>query len=198
MKKNDIRTLTECAILIALSVVLSLIRIWQMPLGGSVTLVSMLPVCVISVRHGCKWGLGSAFVYSLFQLLLGIISEGLLGWGLNAAMLIGCMAFDYIIAFSVLGFAGMFRKKGEIGIYAGITTVCALRFVSHFLSGYVIFENLGQWELFGSTFVSHPVLYSICYNGFFMLPELVLTLVVTVILMRIPVVKNTIILSQEK
>ena len=191
MEQNKkVHTLVECAILVAMSVVLSLVPIWQMPLGGKVTLVSMLPVCMISVRHGMKWGLGSAFVYSVFQLILGITTEGIFGWGLNPAMLIGCIVFDYIVAFTVLGFAGFFRKNGKSGIYSGIALACILRFLSHFLSGYIIFRNLGQWELFGEVFSDRPIIYSLCYNGLFMLPELVMTLVVVILMMQIPYVKK--------
>lgn len=191
MEQNKkVHTLVECAILVAMSVVLSLVPIWQMPLGGKVTLVSMLPVCMISVRHGMKWGLGSAFVYSVFQLILGITTEGIFGWGLNPAMLIGCIVFDYIVAFTVLGFAGIFRKNGKSGIYSGIALACILRFLSHFLSGYIIFRNLGQWELFGEVFSDRPIIYSLCYNGLFMLPELVMTLVVAILMMQIPYVKK--------
>ena len=185
-KRNELRTLVECAVFIALGVVLSLIKIFKMPLGGSVTLASMLPVCVISVRHGLKYGMISSFVYSLFQLVFGITLDGLLGWGLPPVMLVGCIMFDYIVAFSVLGCAGMFRKLGEGGVYLGISAVFTARFLSHFLSGYVIFKNLEQWELFGSVFESRPALYSVCYNALYMLPELVITLVIVVILMRIP------------
>jgi len=196
-KKQTVHTLVECAILVALSVVLSFIKVWRMPLGGSVTFVSMLPIFVLSVRHGMRWGFGASFVYALFQLLFGITLDGLLGWGLTPAMLVGCMAFDYLIAFSVLGVSGAFRKYGEGGVYAGAVLACGLRFLSHFLSGYVIFKNLEQFSLFGGTFVHHPVLYSAAYNGLFMSAELVFTLVVTVILMRIPLVKKKMIVPQK-
>ena len=191
------RTLVECAILTALSVVLSLVKVWEMPLGGSITLVSMLPVCVASYRHGLKWGLASAFVMSLFQLFFGITMSGLLGWGLTPVMLVGCMLFDYIIAFTVLGFAGTFRKLGAPGFIAGLILAILLRFASHFVSGYVIFTNLDQWELFGSVLENRPVLYSICYNGFYLLPELIITIIVAVLLLQIPFVKNKVIAPQN-
>lgn len=194
--KKNVLALVECAILIALSVVLSFLKIWKMPLGGSVTLLSMLPVCIISIRRGLAWGFGSAFVYSLFQLIFGITMDGLLGWGLNAPMLIGCMMFDYIIAFTAIGIAGAFRKKGAAGIYMGITLACVIRFISHFLSGYVIFKNLEQWTLFGTVFSNRPILYSVCYNGLYMLPELALTLIATIILMRVTVVREKIMTPQ--
>lgn len=183
------KVMTECAILVALSVVLSLVKIWQMPLGGAVTLVSMLPVCMISIRHGLKWGFVSSGLYAVIQLFFGITMDGLLGWGLTPAMLLGCMVFDYLAAFSVLGIAGIFSAKGDMGRVCGIVLAMVLRFVSHFLSGYVIFTNLAQWELFGSLFEGAPALYSIAYNGLYMLPELVITVVVFVLLLKTPAAK---------
>ena len=197
MKSKKVRVLVECAVLVALATALSLVKIIKMPLGGSVTLISMLPICVIAIRHGLKSGLLSSFVYSLFQLMLGITLDGLLGWGLTPWMLIGCIFFDYILAYTVLGIAGLFRKHGEGGAYIGITLALVARFVSHLISGYVIFKNLEQWELFGSVFENRPLLYSVCYNGFYMLPELAITLVVVVILMRIPYFKKNILAPQN-
>ena len=188
--QKSINALTECAILVAMSVVLSLIKLWQMPLGGGVTPVSMLPVCLVSYRHGMKWGFAASFIDSLFQLLFGITMSGLLGWGLNPQMLVGCILFDYIIAYTVLGVCGIFRKKGMVGIVAGLFIAIFLRFVSHFLSGYIIFTNLEQWDLFGSTFENAPVLYSICYNGMYLLPEFILTAIVVIILAKVPATRK--------
>lgn len=192
MKKENIIRLTETAVFIALAVALSMVKIFKLPLGGSVTLVSMLPICILSFRYGVKWGFFSSFIYSLFQLMLGITTDGLLGWGLTPIMLVGCILFDYIIAFTVLGIAGVFKKKGEAGLYAGLTLAFLLRFASHIVSGYFIFAYLDQWEIFGSTFVNKPLLYSICYNGTYILPELIITIAVVVVLMRFTAVKELI------
>lgn len=192
MKKENIIRLTETAVFIALAVALSMVKIFKLPLGGSVTLVSMLPICILSFRYGVKWGFFSSFIYSLFQLMLGITTDGLLGWGLTPIMLVGCILFDYIIAFTVLGIAGVFKKKGEAGLYAGLTLAFLLRFASHIVSGYFIFAYLDQWEIFGSTFVNKPLLYSICYNGTYILPELIITIAVVVVLMRFTAVKKLI------
>ena len=192
MSKKPIYKLTLSAIFVALATVLSLIKVVKMPLGGSVTLLSMLPIVMISVMLGLKWGRGSAFVYSLIQLVLGIALDGLLGWGLTPVMLVGTIMLDYIVAFTVLGIAGIFAKKGYVGICGGTALAVALRFASHFLSGFVIFKNLEQFELFGSVFTNHPVLYSRAYNGMYMLPELILTTVAAVILFRLPQVNKII------
>lgn len=191
-KQSNIRILTECAVFVAMATVLSLLKVWEMPLGGSITICSMLPICIVSLMHGLRWGMLSSFVFSLFQLFFGITMSGLLGWGLTPVMLIGCILLDYILPFTVLGIAGVFRKKGTAGIYAGLVLAFVLNFFFHFLSGYVIFAYLDQWEIFGSTFTNAPILYSICYNAFYMLPELIISVIVFAILSRIPVIKNKI------
>ena len=78
--KKYVYKLALSAIFVALATVLSLIKVVKMPLGGSVPVLSMLPIVMISVMLGLKWGFGSAFVYSLIQLVLGIAVDGLLGW----------------------------------------------------------------------------------------------------------------------
>ncbi len=168
MERKRIRILAECAIMVALSFVLSLIKVWEMPFGGAVTLLSMLPVCLISLRHGIKWGLGTAFVYSATQAFV----SGAHGWGLSVTVLIVCYLLDYFIAFTVLGLAGIFRNKGTLGQIGGITLVCVLRFVCHYLSGVTIWSS----SAFENGFTS-PYLYSLVYNGFYMLPETVFTVI---------------------
>ena len=184
--QKSINALAECAILVALSAVLSLVKIWEMPLGGSVTPLSMSPVCLVSFRHGLKWGFTASFANSLIQLVFGITMSGLLGWGLKPVMLMGCILFDYIIAFTILGICGIFRKKGTAGILCGLFMAIFLRFISHFLSGYIIFRNLAQWDIFGSSFENAPILYSICYNAMYLLPELIITGIAVVILVKVP------------
>ncbi len=177
-------------IFIALATVLSLIKVFKAPLGGSVTLLSMLPIIMLSFILGTKWGVGSAFVYSLIQLGLGIALDGLLGWGLTPVMLIGTILLDYIFAFTVLGFAGVFAKKGYLGLCIGTAFAVILRFICHFISGFIIFSELSQFEIFGKVFQNRPVLYSLCYNGLYMLPELIITVIVAAILFKIPQIRK--------
>ena len=160
------RVLAECAVMVALSTVLSLVKVWEMPLGGSITLLSMLPVMLIAIRHGTRVGTFTAFVYAAGQLFLGLSS--LMSWGMTPAMWIGSVTFDYLLAFTLLGLAGVFKKHGLPGALAGIVLACALRFISHFISGAIFFA---VWCPEGW----NVVLYSVCYNGGYMLPELVLT-----------------------
>ena len=179
-------TLCECALMLALAVVLSYIKLFSLPFDGSITLFSMLPICLISIKHGIKWGLGTAFCYSWFQILQG----GVFGWGLTPTMLIASLFLDYLLAFTVLGLAGLFRHKGFAGMLAGVVMVCALRFIVHFFAGVILWANLEQFVAFGKEWVNQPVLYSICYNGIYMLPETVLTTVVAAVLLKIPQIKK--------
>ena len=181
-RSKQIRTLCECALMIALAVGLSYIVLIRMPFDGTVTAFSMLPICLISVRHGIKWGLGSAFCYSWFQILQG----GVFGYGLTPGMLIASLFLDYILAFTVLGLAGLFRRKGIPGMVCGIVMVCVLRFLVHFVSGVVLWANYEQFMAFGVEWINRPVLYSICYNGAYMLPETVRTVIGAVLLFQVP------------
>ena len=171
-KNVNVKKLTMSAVMVALSAALSLVKIFEMPLGGSVTLLSMLPVCMLAIMYGCKWGLFCSFVYALSQLLLGI--GAVLGWGLTPAALAGCIAFDSIIAFTVLGFAGLFRKHGVPGYILGISLALVMRLVSHVISGVIFFAS---WD---------PFIYSVSYNGLYMLPEMAFTIIGAVFLLKEP------------
>ncbi len=165
-RNSKIGILVECAILVALSFVLSILKVFEMPFGGSVTLLSMLPVCVASLRHGVKWGLGAAFVYSLTQALM----SGAAGWGLSIKVLIICYLLDYIIAFTGLGLCGFFKGKSAIIQSASVVGVCFLRFICHYMSGVTIWKE----SCFEKGF-TNPYIYSLLYNGAYMLPEAIFT-----------------------
>ncbi len=174
-KRRKLFILVECAIMVSLAFVLSLIKIWEMPFGGSITLLSMLPICMVALRHGIKWGLGAALVYSCTQALI----SGAVGWGLSIGVLIVCFLFDYIIAFTVLGLAGIFGNKGFKRQISGIVLACLLRFVCHYISGVTIWSSAALDFGF-----SNPYLYSLLYNGAYMLPETVFTCIGAVLLLR--------------
>ncbi len=166
-QKSNIKRLCVSAIMIALATVLSLIKVYTLPLGGSITLLSMLPIVFLSVNYGMGWGFFSAFVYSLIQMFLDLAAVA--SWGLTPAIFIGCIMFDYILAFTSLGIAGIFRKKGTVGVLLGTCVALFLRFLSHFLSGIILFRT---YETFNS-----PFLWSLFYNGSYMLPEMIFTAV---------------------
>lgn len=187
MKNNKVRVLAEAGIMVALAFVLSMVIIYKLPWGGSVTLLSMLPIIVFSIRNGAVNGLGCAFVYSLTQLMQGIVSDGLLGWGLTPGYLAACIFLDYIGAFTVLGLAGVFRKFGVKGWIGGSVIAIMYRYIFHVISGAAVFHSTGKlWE--GLEF-NNPWLYSLSYNAVFMLPEVILTTIGAVVLFKSGAVK---------
>ncbi len=192
MKNSKTRTLVEGAVMLSLAIALSFITPFQrlLPFGGSITLMSMLPICTFSIRHGTAKGLSVSFLFAAFQLFQGAVRDGVFGWGLSASMLVGCVMFDYIIAYTVLGFAGAFRKFGIKGWIGGSIMVMLLRFASHFMSGVVIFAATGKiWD--SLDFVAeNKYIYSLVYNGAYMLPEILLTTLGALILFRVPQTKR--------
>lgn len=182
MKSTNIRKLTVSAILIALAAVLSLIKIWTNPWGGSVTLLSMVPIVLISVMFGVRWGLFSSFVYALIQ--IGLDIAGMMSWGMDARMWIGAIVFDYLVAYTAVGLGGVFRKKGAVGVCLGTALALVVRFISHFVSGYIFFD-IWMPETF-----SNSAVYSVVYNGTYMLPELVTTVLAIFILYKTSTVKR--------
>ena len=177
-KNTNIKRLVLTGILIGLGTALSLVKIWQMPLGGSITLLSMLPIALISIEYGVGWGLTGAFIYSLIQ--MGLDLAAVLSWGLSPVAIVGTILLDYVLAYTSIGLAGLFRKKGVGGVCAGVFIALFMRFVFHLISGTVIFDI---WMPEGW---ANPFIYSVCYNGLYMLPEMVLTMAGAVILFKTP------------
>jgi len=183
-KKTNLLKLTECAIMLALATVLSFIKIIQMPMGGAVTLCSMLPIMLIGIKYGNITGVSVGLLYSLLQLLMDLPGGNVFYAGMTAGVAIIIALFDYIIPFTFLGFAGAFRKiKPEklpmLGAYIGVVVVIVVRFCCHFITGFSIW---GQWAPEGMG----KYYYSLVYNGTYLLPELGITLVVAVILLQVP------------
>ena len=106
-KKNAL-VMCECAIMIALAAVLSFVKILELPYGGSVTAFSIVPIVIISYRHGVKWGLLSGFVFSIIQLIQGASN---LSYATSFLAAVTIILFDYVIAFTVIGLAGFLRNK---------------------------------------------------------------------------------------
>lgn len=125
------RTLVECALMIAVGTVLAQIKIFEMPFGGSVTLVSMLPFILVSFRHGVKWGLATGFVNSLLQMLLGFYAPpagtvaafvGVVCW--TTCWLSPCWAWRALSPSP--------SKNHLLGVAAGTAAVCVIRFCAAF------------------------------------------------------------------
>ncbi|MBQ8781818.1 MAG: energy-coupled thiamine transporter ThiT [Oscillospiraceae bacterium] len=189
-KTSKTKILVEAAIMVALATVLSYVRIIKLPWGGSVTLLSMLPIIVFSVKRGVKYGMAASFLFSLIQLGQGIAVDGIFSWGLTPLTLIACIMLDYVGAYSVIGLGGIFREKGTSGILTGTILAVFLRFAVHFTSGVVIWHSFGQlWDGFST---DNTWLYSLLYNGAYMLPELVFTAVGAAVIFSVPQTKKII------
>ena len=169
------RILVECALMIALGTVLANIKIYELANGGSVTLFSMVPFILVSFRHGAKWGLFTGFVNSLLQMLLGFYAPPAPG----LLPLVGMILLDYVLAFTLLGLAGAFAKPFRnrlVGVAVGTAAVCLIRYLCSFLSGVLIWGNLSEglpaW------------VYSLGYNGSYMIPETILTTAAAVLICK--------------
>jgi len=192
--QSTLRKLTVSAVLIALSTALSFVKVFQMPLGGSITLFSMIPVCLIAVLYGVRFAVAPCFLFGAIQMFI----DNPFAWGLTPTVLIGSIFLDYLVAFGILCTAGIMRNKGKFGLYFGVTIALVLRFICHFISGFILWTNYEQFYLFGQTFAGKPILYSACYNGFFMLPELVITLIGVVALEKMGAIRYLKKLTEEK
>ena len=195
MTNKRTQIIVEGGIMVALATVLSFIRLFKLPWGGSITLLSMLPIALFSIKRGVKPGLTVSFLFALVQFMQGI-TDGLFGWGLTPKMLIACIFLDYLLAFPVLGLAGMFRKKGLRGWIAGIAIAITLRFLSHFLSGILIWQSLDT--LWGNYTPDNFYVYSFLYNGAYMLPELIFTIIGAIALLSVPQTKRLLLSDDQK
>ena len=167
--REHLRALIESSLLVALGFILSYITPFKLPWGGSVTPLSMLPILMIGIRHGLKWGLAGGIVYSGLQMMQQF-------WPPPTGTVEGYIAvvmLDYVAAFTVPGLSGLFKGRKFGLLFASPLCLC-LRFVSHFISGMVV------WGIYADDM---PVwLYSLTYNGSYMIPEIVLTTVVSAVL----------------
>ena len=166
-----VRMLCEGGIMLALALVLYAFKLIQFPNGGSVDL-AMIPIFFFAIRWGVGPGLLVGFVFGLLQMFI----DGAIAWGWQSLLL------DYLVAFTPLGLAGLFRfRRG--GIFAGTVLGCVLRFIVHYISGITIYAIVAPTELFNLTF-TEPWMYSLVYNGSYMLIDMVLCLVVFALLYK--------------
>lgn len=172
MEKASTKMLTEAGIMIAAAQILSYIKIFEAPYGGSVTAGSMIPIIVFSLRWGVKSGLLAGTAYGILQFLLG---------GTIYSYHIVSILFDYVVAFGLLGLAGLFRSSIK-GVFMGTFLGLLGRFICHVISGVVVWASYAPEGM-------NPLFYSIVYNGSYLLPELVITLAIVGILYK-PLIKN--------
>lgn len=171
MSKKNVgvtKKLTESAVMLALSVVLSYLKLIDLPYGGSITLCSMLPTILIAYRHGVGFGLLTGFANGLLQLLMGMNN---LSYATSAMAAVAIIMLDYVLAFSVTGFGGIFKKafkSQKAALSAGVGFVCFLRYLFHVISGCTVWAGL-------SIPTNEALVYSVIYNATYMLPELIIS-----------------------
>ena len=163
-----VRALCEGAIMLALALVLNLLSksiFANLPQGGSISL-AMFPLLLIAHRWG--WGYG----------LLDMLLDGGYAWGWQSILL------DYLVAYTALGLGGFFRGKAW-GMFPCVVLGSLGRFAVHYVSGitlYRIIEPTGIEGLEGLGMFTNPHLYSLVYNGVYMLPNMVIAVVITALL----------------
>ena len=161
---RDVRVLTEAAIAIALAFVLGLIKVFQMPMGGSISL-EMIPLILLALRQGPLVGIVAGAAYGLLDLAIE-------PFAVHPVQVI----FDYPLAFGALGLAGFFQPTVRGAILGTVVAVLG-RFICHFISGVVFFASYAPegWNVY---------LYSAAYNAAYLVPSLIVTLIVVVALLR--------------
>ena len=205
------KRLITTAMLIAIGTVLSLIQIIKLPFGGSVTLATMAPIVIAGYMYGVKWGLTTGFVYALIQMLTGMDTVSSFFLPGESQMLIphaiSICIIDYVLAFSVLGFSGIFKgkfKNSSIEICLGTIVATVLRYIMHIISGVIFFGSWASWFFGDETGLSQigafkgfcdwvlnnlspammSVVYSLVYNGCYMLPEIIITAIVAPLIFK--------------
>lgn len=167
--KKSLR-LTETAVMLALGFILSMLKIIDMPFGGSVTAFSMLPIIVTAYRHKTAWGLLAGFAAGILQMLSGMNN---LSYATSTAAMIAIVFLDYIIAFTAMGLGGIFRGKIKdqgAAIALGALAACVIRYLCHVISGCTAWQGV-------SIPSSDALVYSLIYNAAYMIPETVVTVV---------------------
>ena len=163
--KNNLRRLCEGAIMVAIAQILSYIKLWEMPWGGSIVL-AMVPIILFSVRWGLGSGLLAGFVFGVLQFMF----DG--GFAIGWQSIIG----DYLLAFTVLGLAGLMKGK-KLGVFWGTLIGGVARFLVHYVVGATIWAAYMPDTFFGMTMTS-PWIYSLLYHIAYMGPNIIITLVI--------------------
>ena len=177
---KNLRALCEAAILVALSVVLTLLRfppfnidLWGN--GGSIDFV-MVPLVVLAWRRGVVWAVPAGLAFGFLKCLI----SGGIGWGLLSVLL------DYVLAYGAVGLAGIFMDK-KYGLVLGAIVGSVARFIVHFISGVTIWKIAvgDEVELFGMVFDSSAsFVYSLLYNGGYMLGNMIFCVVAVILLAK--------------
>ena len=207
---NKTKRVTESAMLLAIAIVLELVSkmfIPEMPFGGQVTLMSMLPVVLISYRHGVKWGLVAGLAYAVLEMALGAktvaaaFQPGYFGDGVMLLNALIMCAMDYLAAYTLLGLGGCFRnriKNPGLALLCGSLVALGARYLAHVVSGYILFSGWAAWfftqegfPAWGASLTASlspqalGFVYSLVYNGMYMIPEMILTAIGALLLAKV-------------
>ena len=163
--KSNLRSLCEGAIMVTIAQILSYIKLWEMPWGGSIVL-AMVPIILYSVRWGLGKGLLAGFVFGVLQFMF----DG--GFAIGWQSIVG----DYLLAFTVLGLAGVMKGK-KFGVFFGTLIGGTARFLVHYVVGATVWAAYMPEEFSGMTMTS-PWIYSLLYNIAYMGPNIIITLVI--------------------
>ena len=160
--------LAYAGVTLAMSFALSYVKLWDMPYGGSITLASLLPLCIYAYSFGLKKGLLVGFTYSLLQSMQD-------PWIIHPAQFL----LDYPVAFTSIGLCGIFRKykteesKVNLSFTLGALFVGTLRFIAHVLAGTFAFEAYAEGQ--------NPFIYSLLYNSYVFVDILIVAVVGSVL-----------------
>ncbi len=165
IRSKQVQMLCEAGVMVALALVLGLLKLYEFPQGGSISL-EMLPLFVFCIRWGFGYGLIACTAFGVLQVFV----QGAVSFGWVSILL------DYIVAFMPLCLCGLGRGKPG-GIFWGSALGALARFLVHFISGITVYRIVAPTALLGTTF-DNPYLYSAVYNGSYILVDLILCLVI--------------------
>ena len=205
------------ALSVVLAITCALIPFLNLPFGGGFTIASMLPIVLVSYMYGLKWGFFVSATYSVLQVLMDLAlgtsssvimalfmptSDGYMG----ALAGVSILVIDYFVAYSVLGIGGIFRNKVKsktLALCLGSILALSLRYLAHILSGAIFYGAWAEWffsqegfyaigakilEVFSGGALA--LIYSVFYNGLYMIPEIVITAIAAGVVSSIPLIKK--------
>lgn len=175
----DSRTISFAAVCIALSFALSYIQFFKMPMGGSITFASTLPIMLFSYIYGSRKGVLAGLIYGALQAVQD-------PWILHPAQFL----LDYGVAYAGIGAAGclkdfgLFKNNPRAQFSLGAVIAGVLRFISHFFSGAFAFGSFGAGyaDEYGIPALNNPYVYSLVYNMMYVIPDLLIVIIIGLIL----------------
>ncbi len=216
---QKVKRLTVSAMMLALATVLALVCAYipflNLPFGGGYTVASMLPIVIIAYMYGTKWGIFTSFCYAIIQIIMSLTqgaggtvmalfmpqSDKFMGY----AAAVWIVLIDYLIAYTLLGLGGIFRNKLKsktAALVLGVIFALLLRYLAHIVSGYIFYGAWAEWFFTQEGFYAIgdvimnsmdgkllSLVYSVFYNGLFMIPEIVITAIVAAPISLIPEIK---------